>query len=153
MTIVEDARYETKSLHALARSIFYFGALASFLDGLLTWWVVRSAGTNIERNSFMGTLMNNIGLVPTVVLRIAIGVFLFWYVSNIIVGRRMFLRQSKADKYQRFITKRDRSKWQQMFVDARPYITAMETVFILAVTWAVVGNNINAASVYFHHTH
>lgn len=153
MTVVYDTRYERKSLEALARGIFYFGVLASFLDGLLTWLVVRSAGVGIEQNWGMGWLMRQIGLVPTIIGRVAIGVFCFWYVANLLVGRRLFLRQKRADKYQRFISRTDRPTWRQWFVEHRPYFTAIETVFILFATSAVVGNNINAAIVYFHNLH
>ena len=152
-TIVYDRAYTEQSLTVLARAIFYFGALASFLDGLLTWLVVRSAGTNIEQNWGMGWFMRHIGLVPTIIGRVAIGVFAFWYVANVIMGKRHFLRRKRAAKYERFISRTDRPAWKQRFVDARPYITGLETVFVLAVTWAVVGNNINAALVWFHGHH
>ena len=148
-----DPEHSRRTLETLARGIFYFGALTSALDGFLTWLVVRNTGTNIERNSFMGWFMIHIGLVPTVLVRIAIGVLCFWYVANLLVGRRIFLRSSRAAKYVKWVTKTDRPGYQQRFMAARPYITAMETVFILVITSVVVGNNVNAAIVYFHNTH
>lgn len=150
MRIVYDQRYQRQHLEALARGIFYFGALASALDGFLTWLVVRRAGTNIERNSFMGWFMVHLGLGPTIILRVSLGVLCFWYVANLIVGRQIFMRAKRAEKYRRSIERTDRSWFSQWVIDHIPFFRAMETVFILAITWAVVGNNINAAIVFFH---
>jgi hypothetical protein len=145
--------HQRKTLEALARGIFYFGALASMLDGVLTWLVVRRVGTSIERNSAMGWFMEHLGLMPTLILRVLLGVVCFWYVANLLVGRRMFVRSSRAAKYARWVSKTDRPRYQETFMRARPYLTALETIFILAVTCVVVGNNINAYVVFIHSSH
>ena len=98
----------------------------------------------------MGWFMHHIGIGLTCSIRAAIGIFLFWYVSNLLVGRRIFLRKSKAAKYERFIARTDRPAWCQWLVNHRATFSCLEAMFILVVTSAVVGNNINAAIVYFH---
>jgi hypothetical protein len=148
-----NPNHHRQTLEALARGIFYFGALASLLDGVLTWIVVHRVGTNIERNSFMGWFMEHLGLTPTMVLRVLLGVVCFWYVANLLVGRRLFVRPSRAVKYAKWVSKPDRPRYQAAFMRARPYLTALETVFILAITCVVVGNNINAYVVFMHNSH
>lgn len=153
-TIVYDTKYDPrhaeKTLQTLARAIFYFGALASMLDGLSTWLVVRSAGVNIEQNWGMGWFMRHVGLVPTCIGRVLLGVACFWYVSNLLVGRRLFFRASRAAKYEAKMMDPNMSGHSRLVVNVAPYARAIETVFILAITCVVVGNNINAAVVWFH---
>jgi hypothetical protein len=148
-----DPDHQRKTLEALARGLFYFGALASMLDGALTWIVVRHVGTSIERNGVMGWSMAHLGLTPTVVLRVLLGVACFWYVANLLVGRRLFVRRSRAAKYAKGVSKTGRPRYQETFMRARPYLTALETVLILAVTCVIVGNNVNAYVVFMHNSH
>jgi hypothetical protein len=148
-----NPNHPRQTLEALARGLFYFGALASLLDGVLTWLVVHRVGTSIERNSFMGWFMEHLGLTPTIALRVLLGIVCFWYVANLLVGRRLFLRRSRAAKYAKWVSKPDRPHYQETFMRVRPYLTALEAVFILAVTCVVVGNNINAYVVFMHNAH
>jgi hypothetical protein len=145
-TVVIDRQYDRTHLEALARAIFYFGALASLFDGLLTWLVVRSAGTNLERNSFMGYFMVHIGVATTCALRVLLGVACFWYIANLIVGRRIFLFGKRAARYQAKLATAKPRTWV-------PYLRSIETIFVLGITWAVVGNNIQACIIWFSNGH
>jgi hypothetical protein len=146
--VIED--HPKQTIEAFARGIFYFGALVSLFDGLLTWLVVRSAGVSLEQNWGMGWLMRHIGLGPTIFFRVAIGVFLFWYVSNLLVGRRIFFLAKRAAKYTRMMASTSKYRFVEWLKRNTPTIQALEAIFILVITSAVVGNNIQAAILWFN---
>lgn len=152
--VVYDTQYyqdhARKTLETLARAIFYFGALFSMFDGLSTYIVVRSAGTNIEQNWGMGWFMRHVGLAPTCIARVLLGVACFWFVSNLLVGRRLFLRSSRAAAYEVKVSDPNMPRRRAFVMRFSPYARAIEVVFVLAVTCMVVGNNVNAALVFFH---
>ena len=60
------------------------------------------------------------------------------------------MRKSRAAKYEVALARTDRSSKSKWLFERVPSLRAIETVFILAITWAVVGNNVNAALVWFH---
>jgi hypothetical protein len=109
-------------------------------------------GKKTERNSLIGWFMEYLGPTPTIVLRVLLGVVCFWYIANLLVGRRLFVRHSRAAKYAQWVSKVGRPHYQAVFMRARPYVTALETVFILAITYAVVGDDVNAYVVFPHNS-
>lgn len=147
--IYEDNQIQI--LRGLAHAVFFLGALASCLDGFLTWLVVRSAGVNLEQNWGMGWLMRHLGVGTTCTLRAIVGVAVFWYIANLLVGRRIFLTKWRYRAYIKWLKKDVTGRFGLWFRRNKASIMAFETIVVLGITCAVVGNNIETALVYFHH--
>jgi hypothetical protein len=156
--VQEQEEHLSGSVKAVARGIFYAGAIASSLDALFTWLVVRKVGDRVEANLTMGYFYRHIGLSTTLVLRVLVGIFLFWLFANEIRGRRYFVTKKTAISFltlqagygfAEYTTPRAAAKAQRLF-ELRFYLTSFAILFAFLVTWLTVGNDLNVYLYYLH---
>lgn len=156
MQIVQDDEPTIRfNLVAVARFLFWAGALVSLLDALLTWMALSQFGPGHpvvgrggqEANAFSAWAIDRYGLTTFCVARFLTGAFMFWLGANTMAGRHYFTTKWEAQRYQHRIARwrsNDLSIWSR---PRRWWSTdgpAIMLVFGFTLTAIIAGNNYHA---------